>query len=167
MVSGCDPLPQGNGISTYMRLPILTVVALLIVAGPLSAQKRPNLIDATALDAARHVDTWICDTPGGDVPSALQIGMDLQARHATAVVPRGASCMSAGALAWLGGTRRRMEGRLLFHGLTPAPDADYRWHLFMLLARWSVPQYIVDRIVRLEPGEWWEPDVRDLELLSR
>ena len=147
-----------------MRLFFLSIVAALLAAFPLSAQ---NVIGPEALVSARKVNTWVCNTRGGDVPSAFQIGMDLYARHATAYVPKGAFCMSAGALAWLGGWHRRAEGRLLFHGMSPLPDPEDRWQQFMLYASWGVPQYIAFKIVSLDPDEVWEPSPEDLAVLSR
>jgi len=117
--------------------------------------------------AARDVQVWECNTPGGRVIDALRIGIDLHRRHAVTSVPAGSICASAGALAWLSGARRQLSGRLLFHGPTPEMTPNLRWSLFLLLLNWDVPQWIVERVVALHAGEFWEPDAEARTALVR
>lgn len=57
--------------------------------------------------------------PGGNVVAALAIGQEIRARNLQTLVPAGASCASACALIWLGGTTRMIgtDARIGFHAL--------------------------------------------------
>ena len=68
---------------------------------------------ATSLPKA----TVVFDSPGGNLMAGLKIGEIMHARGYTSLVPQGAVCASACAIAWLGGTRRYLSasGKLGFH----------------------------------------------------
>jgi len=57
--------------------------------------------------------------PGGNVVAALAIGQEVRARNPQTLVPAGASCASACALIWLGGTTRMLgaDARIGLHAL--------------------------------------------------
>lgn len=61
--------------------------------------------------------TVVMDSPGGNLMAGLKIGETMRARGYTSLVPQGAVCASACAIAWLGGTKRYLStgGRLGFH----------------------------------------------------
>lgn len=140
--------------------------AMLITLGALPVRAQ-SPINERAVEAAKGVDTWICNTPGGYVYDAILIGEELQRRQAGTLVPRGSVCASAGALAWLAGTRRQSRGRLLFHGISPRPTWRQRVALFTVLEKWGTPQDLALRIVTLEPDDLWEPSGTDLVALLR
>lgn len=52
----------------------------------------------------------VFDSPGGNLFAGLQIGQVIRTHEFATGVPDGASCASACALAWLGGTRRYLQG---------------------------------------------------------
>ena len=60
--------------------------------------------------------------PGGKVAPALAIGREIRALGLRTLVPAGASCASACALIWLGGTQRSLgtDARIGFHALSAA-----------------------------------------------
>lgn len=125
------------------------------------------LIDDRAVLKAWNEETWICNTPGGYVYDAILIGRRLQARQRSSLVPAGAVCASAGALAWLGGTRRESRGRLLFHAVSPEMSPDQKWRLFLILRSWDTPAFAAERIIALAPDQYWEPTGTDLVALLR
>lgn len=70
----------------------------------------------TATDGAATA-TIVFQSDGGDLQTGLDIGSLVRMRDYSTVVLDGQSCYSACALAWLGGTKRRVgaDGRVSFH----------------------------------------------------
>lgn len=130
-------------------------------------QLPPNAITEKAVAEARGKLIWICDTPGGYARDGFAIGMDLWSRRAASWVPSDASCESAGAIAWLGGWHRSVDGRLLFHGMWPAVTQEMKFNQMRTYLAWQVPFDLAMKIVNLQPGELWRPSKQDLQRLSR
>ena len=144
----------------------IALASLLLSLGYSSASAQ-TLIDDAAVTAAQDVEVWECNTLGGYVVAALRIGIDLQRRHVASTVPAASLCASAGALAWLGGSHRELRGRLIFHGISPEMTDEYRFRMYTIMAHWSIPRWVLQKILWLEPGEFWEPDESVRAILVR
>ena len=116
--------------------------------------------------------TWKCDRWaggwGGSLSTGIKFGAWLSEHQVTVEVPAGEICASAAALAAMGAPRlvKSATGVLAFHGPTPALPPVQRVLLKALLEMWKVPEEIADRIMALQPGEFWTPKGDALELLE-
>ncbi len=62
-----------------------------------------------------EIDTVLLDVSGGYLVEGIAIGRIIRRRNLRVVVPEGAVCYSACAEAFLGGTRKQINGVLAFH----------------------------------------------------
>jgi len=89
-------------------------IKLIAVTGELEVGDE-RLFSNIAVQAKSAVVLF--DSPGGSVPAAIQIGKAIRLEGFATVVPEGNTCVSACALAWLGGVVRYMgnSARVGFH----------------------------------------------------
>jgi len=71
--------------------------------------------DAFQRSLTPNIDTVELDVSGGYLVEGLAIGRIIRSRNLRVVIPQGAVCYSACAEAFLGGTRKQINGVLAFH----------------------------------------------------
>ena len=79
--------------------------ALILMRGPLRVED----IEAFRFKAASMPKAVVAlESDGGSLLAGIRIGTDIRLRSFVTLVPNGARCASACAIAWLGGARRFM-----------------------------------------------------------
>ena len=81
----------------------------------LSGNFSPGTAAAFQQSLTSEVDTVLLDVSGGYLSEGLAIGRIIRNRNLRVVIPQGAVCYSACAEAFLGGTRKQINGVLAFH----------------------------------------------------
>lgn len=101
-------------------------VTAIILTGPIQPEDGARF--ATAASGTGHA-VVVFASPGGNLLAGLRIGQFIRLHEFATLVPDGAHCASACALAWLGGTRRMMQptGQVGFHAAY-IRDADGSTH---------------------------------------
>lgn len=89
-------------------------VPVVKLTGTMESSDSQKLVDAIA-GLRKAIVSF--SSEGGDLDAGLDIGKTIRLKNFTTIVPDGAECASACALAWLGGTTRYMgrNARIGFH----------------------------------------------------
>lgn len=81
----------------------------------LSGVFSPGTAEAFQRSLTPSIDTVLLDVRGGYLSEGIAIGRIIRSNNLRVVVPEGAVCYSACAEAFLGGTRKRIDGVVAFH----------------------------------------------------
>ena len=86
---------------------------VIIYTGAFTDESAP-MLDAVLVDHPEH-RTIVFNSPGGVAHSAFQVGFVLNDHEVKTWVPKGRSCVSACAIAFLSGADYEISGQLAFH----------------------------------------------------
>ncbi len=104
-----------NTLILFILLLALSGSNAAAVSVKLSGVFSPGTAEAFQRSLTANVDTVVLDVTGGYLSEGLAIGRIIRSRNLRVVIPRGAVCYSACAEAFLGGTRKQINGILAFH----------------------------------------------------
>jgi hypothetical protein len=98
-------------------------MGIVTVTGPFELSDIESFKNKTALLSNAIVSF---SSSGGNLVAGIEIGTSIRLRNFSTLVPNGARCASACALAWLGGTKRLMgpSAQVGFHSASVPPGAS-------------------------------------------